>query len=215
MFVARFQQLFYPSWPDARPITQFDHPSGGEYPRFLRALTGDESLAFYGTSPVDDIVRLRYTALTMGRLHSPFRLRQILRAHFGVTVPLEDFATSWLEFAPEDRSMIGMQGMHLGQDLRIGNRAHSISEKNVLHLECRTLEEHRSFLPGRDRQAELKDLVLGYLGAFSEIDVALWLPRSEIQPAQLGTATGLDWTSVMPISQGGTAQSTLVRATQC
>lgn len=214
IFVTRFQQLFYRSWSDARPITQYDHPSGGEFPYLMRALTGDAHRSFDGASPVDDVVRLRYTALGMDRVRSPVRLRQMLRAHFGVAVRVEEFVTGWLEFTPEDRSMMGLQGMRLGQDLRVGQRAPSISEKIVLHLECDTLDQYRSFLPGRARQAELKDLVLGYLGAFFEIDVALWLPRSEIAPAQLGTSTELGWTSAMPLSQSGDTQSALVRATQ-
>ncbi|MEL6617275.1 MAG: type VI secretion system baseplate subunit TssG [Pseudomonadota bacterium] len=214
IFVARFQQLFYRAWSDARPITQHDHPSGGQFPRFLRALTGDASPAYDGISPVDDTVRLRYTALTMGRVRSPVRLRQVLRAHFGVHVRVEEFVTSWLDFAEEDRSVMGLQGMGLGRDLRVGQRAPSISEKIVLHLECDTMDQYRSFLPGRDRQAELRDLVQGYLGAFFEIDVALWLPRYEIAPAQLGQTTQLGWTSAMPISQGKRIQSDMVRATQ-
>ena len=218
IFVARFQQLFYRSWSDARPITQYDHPTGGEFPRLLRALTGDAPKCFDGTSPVDDVVRLRYTALSMDRVRSPVRLRQMLRAHFGVAVRIEEFVTGWLEFSPEDRSTMGVRGMRLGQDLRVGQRAPSISEKIVVHVECASIDEYLSFLPGRDRQAELKDLVLGYLGAFFEIDVALWLPRAEISPAQLGGSTRLrtelGWTSAMPMSQGGDAQSALVRATQ-
>ncbi len=214
IFVARFQQLFFRSWSDARPITQHDHPTGGEFPRMLRALTGDASRAFDGTSPVDDTVRLRYTALTMGRVRSPVRLRQMLRAHFGVAVRVEEFVTGWLEFDPEDRSCMGLRGMGLGRDVRVGQRAPSISEKVILHLECSTLDEYRSFLPGRDRQAELKDLVLGYLGAFFEIDVALWLPRSEIAPTQLGTSTQLGWTSALPLGHGGSAYAEMVRATQ-
>ena len=214
MFVARFQQLFYRSWSDARPITQFDHPGSGDFPGFLRALTGDAHPSFKGLSPVDDIVRLRYTALGMDRVRSPARIRQILRAHFGVTVRVEEFVTSWLEFAPEDRSRMGLQGMGLGRDLRVGQRAPSISEKIVLHVECSSLSEYRSLLPGRERQAELKDLVLGYLGAFFEIDVALWLPRSEIAPARLGQTTELGWTSAMPMGQSETKADALVRATQ-
>lgn len=214
MFVARFQQLFFRSWSDARPITQYDHPSSGDFPRFLRAFTGDAHPSYDGMSPVEDIVRLRYTALGMDRVRSPARIRQMMRAHFGVAVRVEEFVTSWLEFASEDRSRMGLQGMGLGRDLRVGQRAPSISEKIVLHIECSTLDEYRSFLPGRGRQAELKDLVLGYLGAFFEIDVALWLPRSEIAPARLGQTTELGWTSAMPMSHSGGKPDALVRATQ-
>ncbi len=215
IFVVRFQQLFYRSWSDARPITQFDHPSGGEFPRFLRGFTGDTSVWFDKWGSVDDIIRLRYTPLVMGRVRSPVKLRQMLIAHFDVAIRVEEFVTSWLDFAPEDQSCMGLQGMSLGQDMRIGQRAPSIGEKIVVHIECSTLAQYRTFLPGRPREAELKDLVLGYTGGFMEVDVALWLPRPQIGQAQLGVATELGWTSAMPISGGPQEiRDGLVRACQ-
>lgn len=215
IFVTRFQQLFYRSWSDARPITQFDHPSGGEFPRYLRALTGDTSTYFDKWGSVDDIIRLRYTPLGMGRVRSPVKLRQMLVAHFDVAVRVEEFVTSWLDFAPEDQSQMGLSGMSLGQDMRMGRRAPSIGEKIVVHIECDTLAQYRSFLPGRDREAELKDLVLGYTGGFLEVDVALWLPRLEIGQSQLGVGTELGWTSAMPLSVGPKqTKDGLVRACQ-
>ena len=215
IFVTRFQQLFYRSWSDARPITQYDHPTGGNFPLYLRALTGDSSTAFEGWGAVDDIVRLRYTSLGAGRVRSPTKLRQMLGTHFNVAIRVEEFVTSWLEFSNLDRSVMGVQGMHLGHSMRIGKRAPSIGEKFVVHVECKTLDQYRSFLPGRAKQAELKDLVLGYTGGFYEVDVALWLPRSEIGGAQLGLVTELGWTSAMPIhSQPENSRDAMVRACQ-
>lgn len=215
IFVVRFQQLFYRSWSDARPITQYDHPTGGEFPRCLRALTGDASTAFDGCGAVDDIVRLRYASLGTGRVRSPVKLRQMLGTHFDVAIRLEEFVPSWLEFSSLDRSIMGVQGMSLGHSMRIGQRSLSIGEKFVVHVECKTLEQYRTFLPGRTKQAELKDLVLGYTGGFYEVDVALWLPRSEIGAAQLGLVTELGWTSAMPIcSQPEIKHDAMVRACQ-
>lgn len=215
IFVARFQQLFYRSWSDARPITQFDHPSGGEFPRYLRSLTGDTSTTYDQWGAVHDTIRLRYTGLGMGRVRSPIKLRQMIKAHFNVDVRVEEFVTSWLDFAPEDQSQMGLQGMALGRDMRVGRRAPSIGEKVVLHIECSTLEEYRNFLPGRGLEAELKDIVLGYTGGFMEMDVALWLPRPKIGQAQLGVGTELGWTSAMPLSTAPQEkQDELVRACQ-
>lgn len=218
IFVTRFQQLFYRSWSDARPITQFDHPSGGDFPRYLRALTGDTSTHYDKWGAVDDIIRLRYTPLGMGRVRSPVKLRQMLAAHFDVAIRIEEFVTSWLDFASEDQSQMGLKGMSLGQNMRMGQRAPSISEKIVVHIECDTLAQYRSFLPGRDREAELKDLILGYTGGFIEVDVALWLPRPQIGKAQLGVGTELGWTSAMPLTakplESKITQDGLVRACQ-
>jgi len=198
IIVARFQQLFYRSWSDARPITSFDHPSGGEFPRLLRSITGDADRSFDDTDAVSDVVRLRYTALAGGRVRSPVRLRQMLRAHFNVPIRIEEFVSSWLEFPAEDRSRMGLQGMSLGQDLRMGSRTPSIGEKITVHVECRSLDEYQGFLPGGIRAQELTSLVTSYIGAFLAVDVALWLPRAEVAPAQLGQTAQLGWTTALP-----------------
>lgn len=214
IFVARFQQLFYRSWSDARPITQFDHPSGGQFPRFLRAFTGDASPAYDDVAPVDDTVRLRYTALLMGRVRSPVRLAQALKAHFGVRVEIEEFVPSWLDFQADDISHLGMQGMRLGQDVRLGSRVPSVCEKIIIHLYCPTLALYRGFVPGQKSHGVLRELVLGYTGGFTEVDVALWLPRAEVPPAQLGANTELGYTSALPQEGFKTLAHDMVRATQ-
>jgi type VI secretion system protein ImpH len=200
IFATRFQQLYYRAWSDARAITQFDHPSGGTFPDHLRALTGEASPALRKTGAVEDTVRLRYTGLAMDRVRSPVRLRQMLRTHFGVPVRIDEFVPSWLGFAPEDCTALGTQRATLGADLVMGTRVRSIGEKITIHIECPDLPSYRGFLPGQTPQAELRDLVLGYLGGFTEIDVALWLPNRCIAATGLSGKAQLGWTTALPRS---------------
>lgn len=198
MLTARFQQLFYRSWSDARAITQFDHPSGGAFPDYLRALTGDADTSYLGRGAVDDIVRLRYTPLALGRVKTPVKLKEIIHAHFSLPVRVEEFVADWLDFAPEDLSVLGRNGMTLGQNMRIGARSRSVGETLTLHLECKSLAQMTGFLPGRAQALELKDLILGYVGPFFDVNIALWLPRSAVSPMQLGQNAELGWMSALP-----------------
>lgn len=211
ILVVRFQQLFYRSWSDARAITQFDHPSAGTFPRVLRAFTGDADASYDTRGAVDPVNRLRYTSLLIGRVKNPVRLRRALTEHFAMPVRVEEFVFNWLEFRPEDRSAMGVRGMTLGRDTRLGSRTPTITDKIVIHVECRDLAEYESFLPGRSRQAELTDLVLGYLGHFFTADIALWLPGTAVAGSTLGQSGQLGWTSAMP---DGAPDGSLVRATQ-
>ncbi|WP_417280629.1 type VI secretion system baseplate subunit TssG [Celeribacter sp.] len=208
MLTARFQQLFYRSWSDARAITQFDHPTGGRFPDQLRAFTGDAGLPHRDRGAVDDTVRVRYTALTMGRVKSPIKLRELLKAHFNLPVRVEEFVASWLPFAPEDLSHLGQQGMTLGQNMRAGRRARSLGETLTLHLDCRDMTQFKGFLPGRPQARELQDLVAGYLGPFFDVNVALWLPKGAIAPAQLGQSMELGWMSALPLGVQPTSKIT-------
>lgn len=213
IFTARFIQLFYRSWSDARPITQFDHPSGGEFPKILRAFTGDAAVAYDDKGAVPGTIRVRYAALASGRVKSPGRLQATLGAHFGVPIRIQEFASSWMEFAPEDRSVMGMSGMGLGRNMRAGSRTATIAEKFIIHVECRSAVEYESFLPGGARQRELADLVLSYVGLFFAVDVALWLPQSEVNGITLGVSGQLGWTTAT-ILPSDDDPDVLVQATQ-
>lgn len=198
ILTARFQQLFFRSWSDARAITQFDHPTGGAFPDYLRAFTGDADESYRGRGAVDDIVRLRYTPLALGRVKTPVKLKAMIDAHFGLPVRIEEFVADWLDFAPEDLSVLGRNGMSLGQDMRLGGRARSVGETVTLHLECKTLAQLTGFLPGRPQALELKDLILGYVGPFFDVNIALWLPKKHVTPMQLGQTAELGWMSALP-----------------
>lgn len=198
IFAARFLQLFYRSWSDARPITQFDHPSGGTFPDQLRAFTGDADASFRDKGVVDDIVRLRYTALQMGRVRSPVRLQQILSAHFGVAIEIEEFAVSWLDFEDDELSCLGYENARLGENAKLGNRMATTEEKAVIHIRCKSNEEYVSFLPKRQCYQELVDLVRSYFGVFYLFDVKLWLPRGHLKSAQLGVSVELGWMAMLP-----------------
>lgn len=201
IFATRFIQMFYRSWSDARPITQFDHPSGGTFPEHLRALTGDSGEFNRGLGVVDDTVRLRYTGLQMARVRSPVRLQQILRAHFQVDLELEEFTASWLNFAVEDLSHLGLQASRLSEDVKLGSSMASTEEKITLHIYCPSLDSYRSFLPGKPSNLELVDLVLGYLGQFFTVDVKLWLSNTQLQAAEVGRSFELGWMAILSLNE--------------
>lgn len=202
IFTARFIELFYRTWSDSRPITQFDHPSDGSFPDILRAFTGDADDSYRDVSPIDDTVRLRYTALQTGRIKSPSKLRKLLEAHFGIDVRIEEFASSWLTFPPEERSQMGLTSMGLGQDAKLGDGTVTTNEKVIVHLNCQNNTEYQDFLPGQPKHAELCDLVTGYIGQFFLVDVQLWLPKSWVAPAKIGTSLELGWSGNLHLDRG-------------
>lgn len=193
IFAARFQELFFRAWSDARPITQFDHPDD-RFQALLLALTGTGTPAFRNRDGVPDTVKLRLLPLVAGQVKSPVRLLQMLQTHFGdsVTVEVEELVPSWLDFEPDALSCLGQQGSTLGRDVLLGSRTRSIGEKIRLHLRLRSRARYDRFLPGAPDHAQLRDLVFWYLGQAFEIEVLIWLPETEIAPARLGTAQ-LGW----------------------
>ena len=77
--------------------------------------------------------------------------------------------------------------------MHLGSRVQSIGEKICIHIRVGTLAAYRRFLPGQPDFEHLRDIVHAYLGKVLEVDVAVWLPRSELPPAVLGRSTELGW----------------------
>lgn len=204
VFATRFQELFYRTWADARPLTQFDHPTDDRFQTYLMALTGIGSPAFQGRDSVSDTVKMRLVPLAVGRVKSPVRLRQMLTEHFGgaIRFDVEELVPEWLEFEPDSLSRMGLQAATLGRDTHLGSRVRSIGEKMVLHVRVPTLEAYDRFLPGGPDHAHLRDITFWYLGQAYEIDVALWLPQPEVRPAVLGVSTRLGWMACMAPDSG-------------
>ena len=195
IFLARFVQMFYRAWADARPVVQMGRPDDDRFRIWLGSLIGLGSPATQDRDSLPDEVRLGLAGLISSRVRSVARLRQCLRHILGTPVTLHEHVGSWLEFDPGDCSHLGRQASRLGQDMCLGTRAFSLNDKLRLVLHCRDLEEYRSFLPGQPECRRLVDFLRFYLGPLLEVDIALSLPEALLPPTRLGAAGQLGWTS--------------------
>ncbi|MBQ2261483.1 MAG: type VI secretion system baseplate subunit TssG [Loktanella sp.] len=195
IFAERFQELFFRAWSDAHAITQFDHPTNDRFQAWLLSLIGQGTPAFAEPDSLPATFRLRFLALSLGEVKSPVRLRQMLAVHFGpdVTIEIEEFVPMWLDFEPESLSRLGQGCATLGHDCHLGARVLSISDKITLHVHVQTAAQFDTLLPGGDEHRVLTELVFGYLGQRTEIDVNLWLPQGQVRPAVLSEAGRLGW----------------------
>lgn len=197
MFTGRFQQLFFRAWSDARGITQFDHEIDDRFQTYPGAFTGLASPALKGRGLVPDMARLPLSGLTMGRVKSPVRLRQLLEKLCGVKVGIEEHVPVWLPFEPGDLSKLGAQGSHLGQNCRLGSRVQGVNEKIRVTVRTESLPQYASFLPGGTSFGRLTELLFWYLGHETEVEIAPSLPADQVRGMALGTAGALGWTGWM------------------
>lgn len=193
LFAARFLELFFRAWSDARAITQFDSPDQDRFRRHVAAVAGIGTRAFTDRDGVDDIVKTPLVHLAGARVKSPVRLRQMIEHHLGATVEVEEHVPAWMRFEPEDCNRLGQRGATLGRDAYLGAGQQSVGERLTLHIRTQSLAEYRSYLPGGAAHAQLGDLVAWYLGKSFEVGVQLSLPASEMPQAALGSSTELGW----------------------
>ncbi len=197
IFASRFIQMFFRAFSDSRPIAQFDRPDDDRFQGYLRALGGIATDSFQGRDTVHDTTKLPLIPLYMHRIKSGVRLKQMLVYHLGTEVEVEELVPSWLDFEPDALSRLGSRGSTLGQDLLLGNRARTVTEKICVHLRAKDLETYKQYLPQGKRHNELQDIVFWYTGQRFEVDVALWLPSGEVEPAKLGESAALGWMAAL------------------
>lgn len=195
IFAARFQELFFRAWSDARAITQFDHPTDDRFQVWLLSLVGQGTPAFAARDAMSDTFKLRMLPLGLHSVKSPIRLSQTLALHFGdaVRIDVQEMVPTWLFFEPDALCRFGAQCSTLGRNIHLGARVKSVTEKLRLHIHVPTRAVYERFLPGGEDHASLSEIVFWFLGQRFEIEVALWLPKPEIVPAVLGQTTTLGW----------------------
>ncbi len=195
IFTARFQELFFRAWSDARAISQFDHADSDRFQAYILSLLGCGTAANRSGARPDDMTKLHLAPLATGRVKSPVRLRQMLELHFNgrARFRIEEHVPCWLELEPDAHCLLGAQGCTLGENSVLGGYVQSLSAKIRLHVMLSDLAQYQRFLPGGPDHAALQDIVFWYLGQAFDIETALWLPRPQISTAVLGQSTQVGW----------------------
>jgi type VI secretion system protein ImpH len=194
IFTNRFQQLFFRAWSDARGITQYDHPNDDRFQTYVGAPIGFALESLRNRGIVPDMARLPLVGVAMARIKSPSRLRQILQKLCHVKVSIEEHVPVWLEFEPTDLSRLGGIGSRLGVDCRLGSRVQSVNEKIRVAVQTESLAEYQSYLPGGINFSRLTELIFGYLGHETEVEIAPSLPANQVRGMALGQSGALGWT---------------------
>lgn len=198
VLVTRFLQLFFRSWSDARPITQFDHEKDDRFQTMLLSLVGLGTPGFRNRDSVSDTVKLRISALAIGRVRSPIRLQQMLSLHFQTRVEVEEMIPSWMEFEPDSLSRVGTANASLGRNVHLGSRVISVGEKLRINIHVKDLRSYRRLIPGGEGHAHMRDIVDWYLGQTLTVEVAVHLPASAMPAPMLGETMELGWISRLP-----------------
>lgn len=212
IFTNRFQQLFFRAWSDSRGITQYDHPEDDRFQRYVGAPVGLAQEPLRSRGVVPDVARLPMVGVAMARIKSPVRLRQVLQKLCRVRITIEEHVPIWLDLEPTDVSRLGAQGSTLGRDCRLGRRVQSINDKIKVHVQTGSLAEYQSFLPGGANFARLTELIFGYVGHETAVDVAPALPADQVKGMRLGHNGALGWTGWLapPRAEPGTFRSDAV-----
>ena len=197
----RFLQLFFRAWADVRPIAQADRPALDRFVAYIGSPVGLGSPAFRDLDSVPDRAKIGFAGLLGAKAKSPSRLRNAVAGILGVTVEVEEFVGTVLEFDPADCTRLGQRHARLGSDLLLGAGVYSVEDKFRLRIYARDLAQFEQLLPSGSSCEPLADLVFFHMGDEFEWDVELGLPERAVRPVSLGQFGRLGYTSWMTGSE--------------
>ncbi len=197
IFGGRFYQLFFRGWSSSRRIAQFDRPKEDRFQDYVRAVGGVPipSPKIDGTRDLFPMERLHIAGLLGSRIRGPGALKRILETSLGVSIEVEEFIPSWIDFEEDDRSQLGTAGSTIGVDMKLGSRVQAVSDKIRIHLRTKNAIEYRRFLPGQPGFEMLTDLAQGYLGPLVDVEVAPTMPANQRPAMQIGAEGTIGHTS--------------------
>ena len=202
VIATRFQQLFFRTWANARPIAQAERPDQDRFRDYLSSLGGFGTPAMQDRSALPDQSMLTYIGLLGMQVKTARGLSQMIHGLFGIEATVEEWVGSWLKFEPEDLTSIGRNACQLGVDTFLGQGVYSINEKIAIRIKCDSLQQYDSFLPGGALNDRLTGAVAFYLGYRHAVEIRLGLAANVAPRTALGRSGKLGWTSWIGKAEG-------------
>jgi type VI secretion system protein ImpH len=199
MLGARFGQLLFRAWSDARAITQYDHPGDDRFQTYLGAFMGlaSPALRHKAAEAGFGVSTLPLSAVIGARVRSPVRLQQIVEHLLKMPFTVEENVPMWLSFEPEDQNRLGERGVTLGSDCLLGSRSMSVNDCIRLHVDCPDLATYRAFMPGNAGFRQVLAVCDVMLGVETAVELVPGLPADAVPAAALDGQAALGWTAWM------------------
>ena len=182
----RFLCLFHRAWVQAQPCASLDRPAQDRFGAQVAALCGLQGAKPTATGILPDSVGLGHAGLFADRVRHAEGLAQLLTAHSGVPVAVEQFVGRWLVLRERDRTRLARGDAGLGCGALLGARVWDRQYGLRLHIGPLQLADYRQLLPASGGLAALAELVRQYAGVEYDWDTCLALDAASVPRLQLG-----------------------------
>ena len=202
LFAARFLQLYFRAWANARPVVTLDRPDADQFRNHIGALTGLGSVPDLDRDTVPDVKKRAQAGLSGARIKSAARLRALLSNVLDAAVEIRERVGCFMALDRADQARLG-GASGLGGGLILGARVHSINHKIAVEVAAERVADYRALLPSGRNFQKIIDLTFGFVGHAVDFDVEISVPRAAVPPMVLGQAGELGWTTLCPSDAGG------------
>ncbi|HJZ87856.1 MAG TPA: type VI secretion system baseplate subunit TssG [Polyangia bacterium] len=180
LFHHRLLSLLFRAWTRHHYEVEFQTDGSDDLSRRL--------LAWLGINPrvaelleVAPVRLLRYAGLLIGRDRPPRALEIMWAELLDVPIRVRGNMGRWIMIPPDQKALLGVQSMLLGEDFVIGNKTFDVSGKFRVVVGPCDYETFESFLPGGAGLQQLHNAVEAALPAPFDYEVEVRL-RAECRP---------------------------------
>jgi type VI secretion system protein ImpH len=197
LFHHRLLSLFYRAWEKYRYDAQFT--SDGEDPLSTRlsAMLATDAESLPKDHAVPAVRLLAYAGVLTQQPRSAAALNALLSDYFeGLPVAVVPFAGGRTPVPADQRNALGSRNSRLGEDLVVGESVSDPGGAFRVEIGPAGLEDFLSFLPGKPRLAELRELCDLMNDGGLDLEVELELKEDEVPPLRLSDGPArLGWST--------------------
>ena len=181
--------LYFRIWSKYRLLNRIVENTDAKTLERLYCLLGLGGEILRGQLP-DPFFLLRYSGVATHYPRSAAGLRVLLSDRFGEpSLHIEQCVTRVAVIPPDQRTVLGITGNHLGMDALLGTEIVDRMGKFRIHIGPSGGETLHRFLPDRPDYGEMTGLIRFYLDQPLEWDMEITLHGSEVQSARLGSTS--------------------------
>ncbi len=191
IFNHRMISFFYRAWEKYRAWVTYERNGEDELSRHLLEILGMSTDDLRRRGGFQDEGYLNFAPLLARHTRSSTTLKQLLEEYFQVPVEIEQFAGTWRELDPENRTCFtGMGGAseQLGRGVVAGDEVWDLHGRIRIALGPMPLSLYLRFLPGQEAHRDLTHWLQLYSNGAYETEVRLVLDRADVPACELGSS---------------------------
>ncbi|AWL07602.1 type VI secretion system baseplate subunit TssG [Massilia oculi] len=201
--------LFYEAWAKYRVEHSLDIEGQDRLLPMLGAIAGVRSASAIGrTHPAGQVKQetmAYFSGLLRTRPVAASTIEQVLSAHFGLPIELEQFVGCWAPVPLNRRSTLGVTAPTLGSSAALGVRQWRHDLRARLHIGPLIEAQVAGFLPGGDALSALAEMASLFATPMMRYELRLLLAPPCIKRLTLSTRTTprrLGWSTFLTGSDG-------------
>lgn len=206
-FSNRLIWLFFLIWRKYRYYVRFEAEANDQFSDWMFSLIGIGSKETRGTADVPWAKLLTYLGVLAARTRSPGLVAGVISHAFNLpSVTIREWEERWVDIPEDQRFQNGIMNTQLGSNMTIGSKVRDVAGKFTVVIRDLSFARFQDFLPDRQDNLRLRELVEFLLKDQLAYDIELHMIKEDVPQFKLGAeqVSDLGWTTFSgdPVKSG-------------